>query len=93
MTFEEMFSAIENLDNKLQHAGHSLESIQKLTENEKYLTVKDVAKLLGTTESSARRYMSRPDFPRLEVGKGLKVSATAFYLYNLSKRDSSNEWG
>lgn len=59
--------------------------IAQLIKEDTYLTTEDVAQRLGVSEQAAREYMSRPGFPLLEVGKGYKVSAVAFAVYNLER--------
>ena len=76
---------IDDLINKLTTFKTEYVSVQELIGSEKYLTAEDVAKLLGVSAAAAREYMSRPDFPKLKVGKGYKVSSTAFFLYNLKQ--------
>ncbi|MBQ5986210.1 MAG: helix-turn-helix domain-containing protein [Clostridia bacterium] len=77
---------IDEMIGKLQTFRREYVDVQELIETERYLTVEDVAKALGVSLPTAREYMSRPDFPRLKCGKGYKVSATAFFLYNLQAR-------
>lgn len=51
-----------------------------------YIGAKEVSELLHCSLASARQYMHRPDFPRIECGKEIKVSIIAFHEYNLSRR-------
>ena len=78
-----------NIDEELEKAERLLSVyslIKNMQEEEDYLTAEDVARILGCTIVSAREYMSRPDFPLIECGKGMKVNRLAFLLYNLERR-------
>ena len=80
---------LENIDEmigKLQTFRREYVDVQELIASEKYLSVEDVARMLGVSLPTAREYMARPDFPKIKAGKGYKVSATAFFLYNLQAR-------
>lgn len=71
---------------KLQELKGVSNTVTELMTNEKYLSASDIAEKLGCSVDAARAYMARPDFPKLKVGKGYKVSATQFFLYNLQAR-------
>lgn len=76
---------VDKMINKLNELKALRIEAAKIAAADTYLTSADVAKKLGISEAAAREYMSRPDFPLLEVGKGFKVSAIAFALYNLTR--------
>ena len=82
----DILSNIDDFISKLQTFKHEYVDVQSLISQEKYLTAEDVAAILGVSKPAAREYMNRPDFPKLNVGHGYKVSATAFFLYNLEPR-------
>ena len=52
----------------------------------KFLNTKDVAKALGCSLPTARRIMSRQDFPLIRVGKNMKVSNAAFLKWSEARR-------
>ena len=81
---------IDELIAKLEVFKGNLKAVNELIEKEEYLTAYDVAEKLGISLPEARQYMARPDFPKIEIGKGYKVSSTAFFLYNLSRREKNN---
>ena len=76
---------IDKMINKLKELKALRIEAAQIAAEDTYLTTEDVAKRLGVSEQAAREYMSRPGFPLLEVGKGYKVSAIAFALYNLER--------
>lgn len=78
-----------NIDEELEKIERLLNvysQLKNIQEAEDYLTTEDVARILGCTVVSAREYMSRPDFPLIECGKGMKVNRLAFLLYNMERR-------
>lgn len=78
-----------NIDAELEKAKKLLEFYQYISsikDAEDYYTPEQVAKILGCTVPSAREYMRRPDFPRIECGKTVKVNRLAFLLYNMERR-------
>ena len=77
---------IDDIIAKFQELKKVSTSAKELIENEKYLTANDIADIMGCSVEAARAYMARPDFPKLKIGKGYKVSATTFFLYNLQAR-------
>lgn len=79
-------SAIDEEISKAQQLLDLLESLKSCEDSEMYLTAKDISKLMHCSEREAQNYMNRPDFPRLEVGKSVKVNKLAFLLYNLERR-------
>ena len=83
---EEALGEIKALTDELSSVGAELNSVLSLIKDEKILTSKDVAEKMGISESAAREYMNRKDFPRLNAGKGYRVSSVALFLYNLKQR-------
>lgn len=78
-----------NIDEELEKIERLLNvygQLKNIQEAEDYLTTEDVARILSCTVVSAREYMSRPDFPLIECGKGMKVNRLAFLIYNLERR-------
>lgn len=82
----EAMATFAELRETLKATELEFSAVNELLCQEEYYTTKDVARLLGCSEASAREYMNRPDFPRLNVGKGFKVSKIAFFKYNLEQR-------
>ena len=78
--------SIDELLGKLSEVKLNLQAINELIEKDECLSAKDVAERLGVSVAEARRYMARPDFPKLALGNGYKVSSTALFIYNLSQR-------
>ena len=80
---------LEELDEVIGKVGElkgEVITLKEAMENEEYLTAKDVAKKMGCSVEAARAYMARPDFPKLKIGNGYRVSATKFFLYNMEAR-------
>ena len=77
---------IDEIIAKYQELKDISTSAKELIENEKYLTAKDISKIMGCSVEAARTYMARPDFPKLKIGNGYRVSATKFFLYNMEAR-------
>ena len=82
----DIIAQLDELIGKMDRFKTEYVDIKELLSEEHYMTAEDVAKALGVSIVSAREYMARADFPKLKVGKGYKVSSTAFFLYNLSCR-------
>lgn len=53
----------------------------------KNLTVKDVAKDLKMGENLANQLFKRKDFPSVNIGKTKTISAIAYALWKLEKRE------
>lgn len=51
-----------------------------------FLTSKEVAKILGCCEKTAREIMRRADFPLIRVGKNYKVEESAFEEWTKKRR-------
>ena len=51
-----------------------------------FLSAKDVANYLECSLPTARKIMSRKDFPAIKIGKSLKVEATAFHEWTQKRR-------
>ncbi|MCD8202638.1 MAG: hypothetical protein LUD48_03225, partial [Prevotella sp.] len=64
----------------------SIDALKAINLEEEYLTTSDVAKCLKCSKKEALAYMHRPDFPRLEVGRELKVDKIKFLKYNMEPR-------
>lgn len=79
-------SAIDEEISKAQLLLNLLEELKKCDDSEMYLTAKDISQMMHCSEREAQNYMNRPDFPRLEVGKSVKVNKLAFLIYNLERR-------
>lgn len=62
------------------------ETVEKLVKNQKFLTTSEVAKKLRISVSSARTFMQREDIPIVKVGKSVRISETALFLYCLERR-------
>lgn len=75
-----------NLDEEIAKLSNYIDLLQQ-ADADSFLTVKDVAGMLHCSEKSAREFMSRPDFPRINVGGGFKVSKIAFLMYCLERRE------
>lgn len=83
----DLLNDIDSYIDKLRTFKHEYINVQDLISGEKYLTSEDVANILGVSRTAACDYMNRPDFPKLKVGHGYRVSATAFFMYNLQARN------
>lgn len=62
-------------------------AIEKLDEPWKNLTVKDVAKDLKMGENKTNELFKRKDFPSINIGKTKTISAIAYALWKLDKRE------
>ena len=62
-------------------------AIEKLDEPWKNLTVKDVAKDLKMGENKTNEIFKRKDFPSINIGKTKTISAIAYALWKLEKRE------
>lgn len=62
-------------------------AIEKLDEPWKNLTVKDVAKDLKMGENKTNELFKRKDFPSINIGKTKTISAIAYALWKLEKRE------
>lgn len=62
-------------------------SIEKLGDPWKNLTVKDVANDLKMGENKTNELFKRNDFPSINIGKTKTVSAIAYALWKLEKRE------
>lgn len=62
-------------------------AIEKLDEPWKNLTVKDVAKKLKMGENKTNELFKRKDFPSINIGKTKTISAIAYALWKLEKRE------
>lgn len=51
-----------------------------------FLTAKDIAKIMGCSEKTAREIMRRADFPLIRVGKNYKVEESAFEKWTKKRR-------
>ena len=50
-----------------------------------FLSVKDVAIIMGISIPTARKLFDQRDFPAIKVGRRLLVSADAFYKYIMTR--------
>jgi hypothetical protein len=62
------------------------ESINKLDNPWKNLTVKDVSKDLKMGENLTNQLLKRADFPSINIGKTKTITAIAYALWKLEKR-------
>lgn len=62
-------------------------AVEKLDEPWKNLTVKDVAKDLKMGENKTNELFKRKDFPSINIGKTKTISAIAYALWKLEKRE------
>ena len=62
-------------------------AVEKLDEPWKNLTVKDVAKKLKMGENNNNELFTRKDFPSINIGKTKSISAIAYALWKLEKRE------
>lgn len=83
---DSVLNNIDELLGKLQTFKQEYLEVTELMNQEKYLKVEDVAKIMGVCRQTATEYMMRPDFPRIKCGKSYRVSSTALFLYNLKQR-------
>lgn len=62
-------------------------ALDKLESPWQNLTVKDVAKDLKMGENLANELFKRKDFPSVNIGKTKTISAIAYALWKLEKRE------
>lgn len=62
-------------------------AVEKLDEPWKNLTVKDVAKDLKMGENKTNELFKRKDFPSINIEKTKTISAIAYALWKLEKRE------
>lgn len=62
------------------------ESINKLDNPWKNLTVKDVSKDLKMGENLTNQLLKRADFPSINIGKTKTITVIAYALWKLEKR-------
>ena len=79
-------TAIDEEISKVQQLLNLLHELKACDDAQMYLTSDEVSELLKCSLKEAQNYMNRPDFPKLEVGKGAKVNKLAFLMYNMERR-------
>lgn len=52
-----------------------------------FYTTKDLCRILGCSDPTARELMNRPDFPLIKVGKNNRVYKPAFEKWAMERRD------
>lgn len=63
------------------------DAVVKLGDPWKNLTIKDVAKDLKMGENLANELFRRKDFPSVNIGKTKTITALAYVMWKLEKRD------
>ncbi len=65
----------------------TIQSIKRLKNPFKMLSVKDVMQDLNICETIAYRTFKRADFPSINIGKSNQVMLIAYLIWKMSKRD------
>lgn len=65
----------------------AIQSIKRLKNPFKMLSVKDVMQDLNICETIAYRTFKRADFPSINIGKSNQVMLIAYLIWKMSKRD------
>lgn len=65
----------------------TIQSIKRLKNPFKMLSVKDVMQDLNICETIAYRTFKRADFPSINIGKSNQVMLVAYLIWKMSKRD------
>lgn len=65
----------------------TIQSIKRLKNPFKMLSVKDVIQDLNICETIAYRTFKRADFPSINIGKSNQVMLVAYLIWKMSKRD------
>ena len=65
----------------------TIDSIRRVKNPFRMITVKDVMKDLNICETIAYKLFKRPDFPSFNVGKNNQVMLLAYLLWKMEKRD------
>ena len=65
----------------------AIQSIKRLKNPFKMLSVKDVMQDLNICETIAYRTFKRADFPSINIGKSNQVMLVAYLIWKMSKRD------
>lgn len=63
-----------------------MESIKRLKNPFKMLTVQDIMRDLNICETIAYRTFKRPDFPSISIGKSNQVMLIAYLMWKMQKR-------
>jgi len=63
-----------------------MESIKRLKNPFRMLTVQDIMRDLNICETVAYRTFKRPDFPSINVGKNNQVMLIAYLIWKMQKR-------
>lgn len=63
-----------------------MESVKRLHNPFKMLTVQDIMKDLNICETIAYRTFKRPDFPSINVGKTNQVMLISYLIWKMQKR-------
>ena len=64
----------------------AMDTIRRVKNPFKMLTVKDVMKDLGICETVAYRTFKRADFPSINIGKNNQVMLLAYLIWKMQKR-------
>lgn len=94
---------MENINNKTQQMKNeiinksnkqytktelmTIESIKRLKNPFRMISVKDVMKDLNICETIAYKTFRRPDFPSINVGKNNQVMLLAYLIWKMEKRN------
>lgn len=65
----------------------AIQSIKRLKNPFKMLSVKDVMRDLNICETIAYRTFKRADFPSINIGKSNQVMLLAYLIWKMNKRD------
>lgn len=65
----------------------TIQSIKRLKNPFKMLSVKDVMQDLNICETIAYRTFKRADFPSINIGKSNQVMLVAYLIWKMRKRD------
>lgn len=86
---QQMKNEIINRNNKQYTKAEliTIDSIRRVKNPFRMITVKDVMKDLNICETVAYKTFKRPDFPSINVGKNNQVMLLAYLLWKMEKRD------
>ena len=65
----------------------AIDTIRRVKNPFRMLTVKDVMKDLGICESVAYRTFKRADFPSINIGKNNQIMLLAYLIWKMKKRE------
>ena len=75
---------IREVSNDLREICFSLSALEN-SETSLIIGIDEIAEITGWSKPVIRRFMHRPDFPLIKVGKNLQVNKLAFIKYTMQR--------